>query len=204
MAKIFDDILLKGVRSGKIPNRTKEAIKWYRKESKKIRSVKNARAQLRQGDGNADRFTARWKVGEMYHMKYIAKHKNTLPYWDVQPLIFPIGRAKGGFYGINFHYINSYWRAKLMDALYETVNNKKFDESTRLKISYKVLKNAAKFKAFKPCIKHYLTKQKRGQFFRVNSSEWDIALFLPVANFVNKDFSKVKNAKVWKDSRKKF
>ena len=83
-----------------------------------------------------------------------------------------------------------------MDALYETANNKRYDESTRLKLSYDVLKAASKYKEFKPTYKKYLTSQVRSRFIEINASEWDIALFLPVERF-----EKASKNTVWRDSR---
>ena len=76
---------------------------------------------------------------------------------------------------------------------------KKFDETTRLKLSYDLLKGAKKYKYFKPCFKHYLTSQINSKIMKVNASEWDIAIFLPTENFAGS-----KKTKVWKDSRSKW
>jgi hypothetical protein len=115
------------------------------------------------------------------------------------PLIFPYRKVKGGFYGLNMHYLPLPLRAKLMDALYETANNKQYDETTRLKLSYKILDDAAKFKEFRPCIKRYLTKQVQTRFMYIYPSEWDIALFLPTERFVG-----ASKATVFADSRRKI
>jgi hypothetical protein len=84
-----------------------------------------------------------------------------------------------------------------MDQLYTVASNKKYDESTKLRISYDVLNGASKFKLFAPTVKHYLTKQVRTRLVYINPSEWDIALFLPIQKFVG-----AKQSKVWSDSRK--
>lgn len=36
VAKVFDDILLKGIRSGQMPARTQEARNWYRDQAKAV------------------------------------------------------------------------------------------------------------------------------------------------------------------------
>jgi hypothetical protein len=94
------------------------------------------------------------------------------------------------------HYLPLVLRAKLMDALYDTVTNEKYDENTKLNITYKVLGNASKFKEFKPTVKHYLTDHVRTRLVYINPTEWDIALFLPSASFVG-----ATSAQVYKDSR---
>jgi hypothetical protein len=132
----------------------------------------------------------------MYAFFYDPKHKQTLPFYDRFPLIFPVERAPGGFFGINMHYLHPRMRATLMDALYTVTSNKKYDETTRLRISMALLQNASKYRFFKPTLKHYLTRHVRSRFLIVESSEWDIALFLPTERF-----EKASKSKVWKDSR---
>jgi hypothetical protein len=135
----------------------------------------------------------------MYHFFYDPKTKEQLPYYDVFPLIFMVGKAENGFYGINLHYLPPQLRAKLMDALYDVVSDKRYDENTKLRLSYNLLQGAAKYRYFKPCFKHYLTKHVQSRFVEVLSTEWDIALFLPTERFrgANKQ-------KIWSDSRKQI
>ena len=193
MAKLFDDILTKGIRSGQVPAREAQARDWYRKAASDYSRV-DERKLLR---SDPDRLTSRPLIGQMYMMTYDAKHKATLPYYDRFPLIFPYKKVKGGFMGINMHYLPLNLRADLMDALYETSTNKRYDESTRLKINYNILDGASKFRNFKPCVKHYLTSQLRSRFLYIYPSEWDIALFLPTERFQG-----ASKGKVWADSRK--
>jgi hypothetical protein len=189
MASMFDDILLKGIRSGKAPARTDAARQWYRDQAKGVTRTNRNRSkgdklikELRQDQSR--RQDTRFMMGNMYLFAYDPKHKDTLPYYDRFPLIFPINKAKGGFLGINMHYLPPILRAKLMDQLYTVLTNKAFDETTRLSASYKVLNSAAKFKEFQPTIKHYLNAHVRTKPAYINPSEWDIALFLPTQQFV--------------------
>ena len=197
MAVLFDELLTKGIRQGKIPAKTSEARDWYRNQAQNYKNVKENDFFGKKGD--RDRMTSRPLVGQMYMYEYVAKTKDTLPYYDRLPLIFPFKSVKGGFYGLNMHYLPLPLRAKLMDALYETANNKKYDETTRLKLSYDILQGAARFKEFKPCIKRYLTSQVTSKFMYVYPSEWDIALFLPTERFVG-----ASKTKVWAESRRKI
>ena len=196
MAQIFDEVLNKGVRAGQIPARTDEARKWYRDTAQKYKTVKEN--DFFGGKGK-DRMMSMPLVGGMYMILYDAKTKSKLPYYDRMPLIFPYKKVKGGFYGLNMHYIPLQFRAKLMDALYDTANNTAYDETTRLKISYKILDKAAKFKEFRPCVKRYLNSQVQSKFMYVFPSEWDIALFLPAERFVG-----ASKTSVWADSRRKI
>jgi hypothetical protein len=102
-----------------------------------------------------------------------------------------------GFLGLNLHYLPPNLRAKLMDGLYTISNNKKFDETTRMKLSYDMLKSASKFRGYKPCIKRYLNSHLQSRLAYINATEWDIALFLPT-----EQFAKAGKNEVWADSRK--
>jgi hypothetical protein len=196
MAKIFDNILLRGVRSGQIPARTEDARKWFRDIARNTGSNERKPERILESSKNKK---TRVLPGRMYHFFYDPKTKEKLPYYDVFPLIFMVGKAENGFYGINLHYLPPQLRAKLMDALYEVVSDKRYDENTKLRISYNILQGAAKYRYFKPCFKHYLTKHVQSRFVEVLATEWDIALFLPTERFrgANKQ-------KIWSDSRKQI
>jgi len=190
-AYIFDKILADGIRKGQIPARTDGARKWFRYKASQAR-ISDTKLMT----GDRDRLRTAFSIGRMYAFFYDPKHKQTLPFYDRFPLIFPVERAPGGFFGINMHYLHPRMRATLMDALYTVTSNKKYDETTRLRISMALLQNASKYRFFKPTLKHYLTKHVRSRFLIVESSEWDIALFLPTERF-----EKASKSKVWKDSR---
>jgi hypothetical protein len=196
VAKIFDDILLKGIRSGQVPARTSQARDWYRDQAKLIKRSDIKESQLIRQMGS-DRYENKFRLGHMYMFLYDPKHKDTLPYYDRFPLIFPINKAKGGFLGINFHYLPLQLRAKLMDSLYSVATNDRFDETTKIKTSYGILNNASKYKEFRPTVKHYLASHIRTKLVYIHPSEWDVALFLPTERFENST-----KTKVWEESRK--
>jgi hypothetical protein len=192
-ARLFDDLLVKGIKSGQMPARTSTAREWFREKAKGLGKVSES-SILRD---NTDRLKNRTTVGKMYFFLYDAKHKDTLPYYDKFPLIFPVDRLKDGFTGVNFHYLPLQLRAQLMDALYDITNNTRYDESTKLRLSYSVLKGAEKFKLFRPTFKRYLTSQVRSRFIQIEPAEWDIALWLQTEMFIG-----ASKTKVWADSKK--
>ena len=194
VAYIFDTILSKGVRQGQIPARTQSARDWFRTTAKSTKTTPGHVIK----EADKTQYISTSNIGRMYLFQYDAKHKKTLPYFDQFPLIFPIRKAKGGFYGLNMHYLPLRQRAMLMDALYTTVNNTRYDESTKLKLNMKTLSGAAKFKWFRPTVHHYLTKQLRSRFVEIAAADWDTALFLPLARFQG-----ASQNKVWQDTRKK-
>jgi len=194
MASVFDDLLLKGIRQGHAPAKTDAARKWFREKSSKIgRTRLKPEELLKEARKKKDTV----EIGHMYHFIYDPKGKKTLPYYDTFPLIFMVGEAEGGFYGINLHYLPPKLRAKLMDALYNLSTDKRYDETTKLKMSYNILKGASRFKWFKPTFKHYLVNHVRSRFMEIESPEWDIALMLPTSRF-----KYATTQKVYSDSRK--
>lgn len=195
-AKIFDDLLLKGIRSGQMPARTQQARNWYRDQSKLVKKSDIQETQFIRQMGT-DRYESKFRIGNMYMFIYNPKHKDTLPYYDRFPLIFPINKAKGGFLGINFHYLPLQLRAKLMDALYDVASNDRYDETTKLKTSYGILTGASKYKEFKPTVKHYLSDHLVTKPVYINPTEWDMALFLPTERFIG-----ATKTQVWQDSKK--
>ena len=193
MASVFDQLLIRGVKDGKIPARTDDARQWFRNKAQDIGRTRVSPEKLLQDRGQKEGP----KSGYMYHFIYDPKTKDTLPYWDTFPLIFMVGPAEGGFYGINLHYLPPQLRAKLMDALYGIASNTRYDENTKINLSYNILKGSSKYKYFKPTFKHYLSDHVKSKFIKIDSVEWDIALFLPTHRF------KMANSqKVYSDSRK--
>jgi hypothetical protein len=173
--------------------RSKKARDWLRA---KIPTLKPTREAIL-----ADR--ARLKtsplIGRLYFYFYDPKTKDTLPYYDKFPLVLPIERYPDGFLGLNLHYIHPKHRIILLDKLSEFANNSKYDKTTKLKLSYNLLKASSKAFEANACIKRYLFSHVESRFLEISADEWDIAALLPIANFV-----KATESKVWADSRKKF
>jgi hypothetical protein len=194
---IFDNILIQGARQGIIPARTVAARDWYRSAAGKLMS--NISPAVFEKRTDEARKVSSMEFGYMYAFKYDPKTKNDLPYYDTFPLIFPVKMESDGFLGINFHYLPPVLRAKLMNALYSTLTNKKYDDSTRVKISYSILQSASKYRYFKPMLKKYLRSHVRSQFLEIQVNEWDIAIFLPTESFRKAD-----TGRVWEESRKQI
>ncbi len=193
MATIFDTIITQGVRAGQIPARTDQARSWYRDTAKQFGKNINEKSLMNK---DKTRLVNRIKPGNMYMFQYDPKFKDTLPYYDRFPLIFPFRVEGDRFWAINLHYLPHRIRAQLMDSLYDLVNNKRYDESTRIQGTFELLNRAARSRWIKPCVKQYLFSQMNSRFMYVYPSEWDIALFLPLERF-----SKATKSQVWAESK---
>lgn len=148
------------------------------------------------------------KLGNMYLFAYDPKTKDKLPFYDTFPLVIPFASARmrgfagdaNGFMGLNLHYLPLYYRAYLMNAIYENhLNNKKLDETTRFRLNYQILQRVAKLRFFQPCVKRYNFDYLRSRFLEISPDEWDMALFLNLARF-----QKASQRTVWNDSLSKI
>lgn len=192
MASTFmDKLQAQAFRAG-IRKDTDEARKWFAEKMKSIKTVN--RRELMKDDNFITR--ARPLTGRLFMYFYDPKMKKELPYYDRFPLTFMVEKAEGGFYGLNLHYLPPKQRAIFFDRLTDFATNKKYDKTTRIKLSYDLLKSASKLNMFKPCFKHYLTDHVRSKIVEVPASEWESILFLPTEYFTKKNKSAV-----WADSR---
>jgi hypothetical protein len=192
MSNLFNTLELQAFRAGITP-RTKESREWFLNKARDLRNIN--RNQLMKEDPVVQKNQT--VVGSMYMFFYDPKHKETLPYYDKFPLVIVIGPAEKGFLGLNLHYLPPVLRAKFLDSLLEVTNNTSYNETTKFRITYNLLQRAAKYKYFKPCIKHYLSDHVRSKFAKVVAPEWEIAVFLPTA-----DFAKANKNRVYADSRR--
>ena len=163
MATVFDKILDKTTGP--------KSYDWYRKQVQSM-TTPGARSLINKGKA-----TLRPKYGIMNLFGYDPKHKERLPYYDTFPLIFPLEPAKGGFIGLNFHYLPPLARVRFLRSLANTTNNNKFDKSTRYRINWR--NNTFMRKT----AKHYLFNHVRTSFLNITADEMAIAIFLPVARF---------------------
>ena len=185
MSNIFNRLELQAFRAGITP-RTKESREWFMKKAKNLRSI-NREALM---DEDPLKRRSKQIVGSMQMFFYDPKHKDTLPYYDTFPLVVVVGPAEGGFYGLNLPSLPPILRAKMLDGLMGIAGSK-LDENSKFKLSYAMLKKSSKLKYFEPCFKHYLNKHVQSKFAEVPAPEWEIATFLPTANFRKRNSKKV-------------
>ena len=181
------DKLKTAIKTSTAGAKARAAGDWFREKaqqagaSARMRAVTPNQLLKRQPDDNI-------MLGKMFFYKYDPKFAKKLPYWDMYPLVFPFEKAKGGFYGLNLHYIPPRQRATLMDQLNRYASNERYDASTRLEISYQILK---RFGRAIPCVKRYLSDHVRSNTVRIDADEWEIAIFLPVERFQKRSKSYV-------------
>ena len=109
---------------------------------------------------------------------YDFKFKTRLPYYDTFPLVLPLELMKGGFIGLNFHYLPG------VDLhFYNNYNHLLVIQSLTNQQKYKTYQQVKSNKYVKASIKRYLYSHVRSNFLRVNVDEMALAAYLPVGQF---------------------
>ena len=188
------------IATGDVAAKARQAATWFRSivERAKIALARETVFQTVITEAaQAGGLTSKMWLGKMYFFVYNPKHKMTLPYYDMFPLVLPVERYSDGFLGINFHYLAPKERAHLLDEIKIFVNDKTLSEKTRIMLTYDMLRGFTKFKRAKPCLKRYITMYMKTQFIPILPDEWGPAIFLPVENF-----KKMSKKAVWMESKK--
>lgn len=190
MASYIIDTILERGKKQNFKN-VADATKWF---SEAAQAATTSPSRLVKGDQARLRTKLRTDdVGRMFMFYYDPKMKNTLPYYDKFPVIFPIEVKGEEILGLNLHYLNPRHRAIFMNELYK-LRGRNDPHLTELR--YRTLKSASRFKWFRPCIKKYLANHVTSRYIEFLPEEWPIAAFLPVQKF-----TKASESKVWRDSR---
>ena len=182
MASVFDRIK---VRAGD----TDRSATWYRSQVNRIASGKTAGQLFRER-----KLQGRPSVGRLNLFGYNPKLRAKLPYYDIFPLVLPLEPIKGGFMGMNFHYLPPLLRFRLLERMQARASDRRFDSKTRFEVAYDDVKN---IKIVKPTIKKYLYAYCQTGFLRINADDAAVAIYLPVQRF-----KKAPEATVYADSRK--
>ena len=162
----FQKLETDAFRAGVQP-RSKDSLEWFKQRLKSVSRINNNQILK----DPLLKKVEKPLIGRMYMYFYDPKTKDTLPYYDRFPLIVMVGKEKGGFTGLNLHYLPPILRAKFFDRLSEFTNNKKYDESTRFRLTYNFLRASSKLELFKPCFKRYLTSQVESRICLLYTSD---------------------------------
>ena len=172
-------------------SKIEQSRKWFFEKTQAIgRAGKKTSARLGQKEKLGNDKAVRPMPGMMYAFYYDPKHKETLPYYDTYPLVVIIELNSKGILGLNLHYLPMQIRQKFFyGALLNKRSNRGFfkdkelNEETFFEISYEYLKSTRAAKAFRPCIKQYLTPNIRGNIVHIPAPEWERAIHLPTASW---------------------
>jgi hypothetical protein len=166
-----------------------ESISWFKKNIGVFTSSGNFK----------QKFVRRPAPGTMLSFTYKPKMAAKLDYYDTFPLIVVMDKKDKGFLGMNLHYLPPRYRSLMVYRLLNIQSRKDYDEYSRIKASYSIIKRYAGLKAVIPCIRHYKNNRIRSKIMQVPMSDWYLAVSLPTARFKN-----ASRSKVWTDSINKI
>lgn len=121
-------------------------------------------------------------------------------YYDRYPLVLVTESYRGGFSGINVHYLDSQRRKILFDVIMRNLPVIKAGEEwrNRLMVDYDRLEARRQFKYFKPCYKNYVWKGVRRRPVIIPFEIWENMV---ASNTMR--FEKAKPVRIFRDSYKK-
>ncbi len=175
MASILDTLVDK-------QGSTTKSTTWYKNAISSIGQKISANKLMSQGT-----LTARPNLGLLNLFFYDPKYKETLPYYDTFPLVLPLEGIKGGFSGLNFHYLAPGLRLRLLENMQRFATNKNLSKA-RFDVNFGRIKSIP---LAKPTIKKYLYKHVRSSFLRIDLQQAAVACYLPVQQFQKRSAASV-------------
>ena len=187
------------------------SMRWYRQKVQDLLPRPEARQMIREGIKN-QKVTVRPNFGTMNLFYYRPKGAAKLPYYDVFPLVIPIGRRlNDGFVGLNFHYLSIPQRWLLLERLSMFQVPSQLDSFDTGEGAGDVMalfwSKIRSKRGVKSVVKRYLTKNIQSRFLKIELSEMLIALSIPMERFYTGKWGGKKRylaEKVYRQSRREM
>ena len=187
------------------------SIRWYRQKVQELLPKPQVRRMIREGY-KTQKVTVRPNFGMMNLFYYRPKGAEKLPYYDVFPLVIPMGRRlNDGFVGINFHYLSVPQRWLLLERLSMFQVPSELDAFDTEEGGGDVMalfwSKIRRKRGVKPIVKRYLTKNIQSRFLKIELSEMLIALSIPMERFYTGKWGGKKRyiaEKVYRQTRKEM
>lgn len=124
--------------------------------------------------------------GQLVFFKYKPVLESST-YYDRYPLVLITDSYKGGFEGVNLHFVDPLHRRFLFDSLMRTLPVIKSGEEwkARLRVDYDRLEARRAFKYFRPCYRRYLWKGMSRRPVIVPFQAWEDMINGNTYRFVN-------------------
>ena len=163
------------------------SIRWYRQKVQELLPKPQVRRMIREGQ-KTQKETVRPNFGMMNLFYYRPQGAEKLPYYDIFPLVIPMGRRlNDGFVGINFHYLSVPQRWLLLERLSMFQMPSALDAFDSEEGAGDVMalfwSKIRRKRGVKPIVRRYLTKNIKSRFLKIELSEMLIALAIPMERF---------------------
>ncbi|QIW87128.1 DNA end protector protein [Aeromonas phage Ahp1_CNU-2021] len=208
--EIVDARALRNALDSKKKLSSKEKYQLMLRDFRSQVKVRSADSVTRNEKKSADWFTTTLKknvrgykvsrpsAGKLYAFIYDAKHKATLPYWDMYPLIVYLGesiRHPGLMVGLNLHYIPPKARQEFLEELLKFASTDRITNKTMLKIDWGKVRG---MRGADLLIKTYIPANIKGSMVEIKPADWYNVIYLPTQKFISGPESKGYNVRsVW-------
>ncbi len=144
-----------------------------------------------------EKLTGSLVPSNLYMFYYMPKHQETLPYYDMVPMVFPFERDENSFIGLNMHYLDYPMRFALFRGLLQISGTTNLTADKKMILTWNQLKGVSKLAPAQACVKRYLFDHVKSPFLKIDTPDWTTAMMLPLARF-----AKASKETVWKESAK--
>jgi len=139
--------------------------------------------------------------GQMVFFKYSPVSESFISrntYYDVFPLVLITEVYRGGFEGVNMHFIDLEFRQFLFDSIMRDLPTIKAGQEwrNRIMVDFDRLSARKKFRAFRPCYRKYLWKGMKRRPTLIPFNLWEDMVTSNTGRFVG-----AKPVKVYRESR---
>ena len=187
------------------------SMRWYRQKVQELLPKPQVRLMIREGI-KTQKVTKRPNFGMMNLFYYRPKGAAKLPYYDIFPLVIPMGRRlNDGFVGLNFHYLSVPQRWLLLERLSMFQMPSELDSFDTEEGAGDVMalfySKIRRKRGVKPIVRRYLTKYINSYFLKIELSEMLIALSIPMERFYTGKWGGKKRyraEKVFRQTRKEM
>ena len=167
---------------------TARSIDWFKKKIQELGgNSPTAKTDLLRT--TKDLQSTRALPGTMQLFGYDPKYKDTLPFYDMFPLVIVLELTDNGFFGLNLHYLSYEMRRKLFDKIWQVAMVYRNNAHQSKRLTWKLLSNVSKFPEVSPCCKRYLWSHVTTKIIKIPIDDWVTAIHLPVEKFAKKSQS---------------
>jgi hypothetical protein len=176
--------------------RQRKSKAWFDDKIKAMDSSRVTPNSIMTREGSLN-LTSRLIPGKLYAYYYTALNKNTLPYYDQFPLVFPFSKTNETFHGLNMHYLDYQMRFALFNELLKISKKTTINETSKLQFHWETIRGVSNLAPAQACVKQYRFDHVRSQFLEISPKDWATALLLPLARFSGSN-----QKAVWQESKR--
>lgn len=170
------------------PYLSRSSVEWFQQ---KVKALTDNRRNANSITKETNRIKSRSVLGGLYFFYYSPKYAETLPYYDIFPLVLILKKYPDSFLGLNLHYLPPLYRAAFLNKLKSVTMRDEDNDPVRMRITYALLEQAKNLREFRPCLKQYLLSHMKTKPLKVEPNEWESAIFLPTQQFKKKTTNQV-------------